>query len=47
MAETVITELPPLQAMAVDEEEAISTGGSVTVMEVVAMHPLPSVTVKE
>ena len=47
MAETVTTELPPLQAMAVDEDVADSAEGSVTVTEVMAMQPLASVTVKE
>ena len=47
VAETVITEVAPLQPMAVDEEEAISTEGSVTVIVVVVMQPLASVTVKE
>ena len=45
-AETEIVEEPPLQAMAVAEEEAVSAEGWVMVMEVVAVHPLASVTVK-
>ena len=44
---TVTVADPPLQEMLVDDELAVNTVGSVTVMLVVAAHPLASVTVYE
>ena len=46
-ADTVTVVEPPLQAMVPDEEEALTAVGWVTVMEVEAVQPLLSVTVKE
>ena len=43
---TVTVEEPPLQAMAVAEAEALSCDGWVIATDVVAVHPLASVTVK-
>ena len=45
VAETVTVDEPPLHKMAVDDELATNAVGSVTVMFVVAAHPLASVTV--
>ena len=42
---TVTVALPPLQEILVEDELAVNTVGSVTVMLVVAVHPLASVTV--
>ena len=47
LAVTVTVDIPPLQAMAVAEEAAIRTAGSVMVREVTEVHPPASVTVKE
>ena len=45
VAVTVTVEMPPLHVIAVALELAVSNVGSVTVIVVVAMHPLASVTV--
>ena len=42
---TVTVAVPPLQEMLVDDDPAVRSVGSVTVMLVVAVHPLASVTV--
>ena len=44
-AVTVTVVVPPLQAIAVADEEDTTAVGSVTVTEVVDEHPLASVTV--
>ena len=44
---TVAVAVPPLQEMLVELELAVRTVGSVTVMLVIAEHPLASVTVYE
>ena len=44
-ADTVTVVDPPLQAMVPAEAEALRAEGWVTVTEVVAVHPLASVTV--
>jgi hypothetical protein len=46
LAETVTVVDPPKQAIDPEEPEAVSCAGWVTVTEVVAVHPLASVTVK-
>ena len=46
VAVTVTVEVPPLHCIGVAEAFAISAGGSVTVIDVVAVHPFASVTVK-
>jgi len=46
VAVTVTVELPPLQRIGVALDEAISSGGSVMVTEVVSVQPFTSVTVK-
>jgi hypothetical protein len=45
LPDTVTVAVPPLQEMLVDDELAVRSVGSVTVMLVVAVHPLASVTV--
>ena len=45
VADTVTVDDPPLQAIAVADEEDTTAVGSVTVTEVVDEHPLASVTV--
>ena len=45
VADTVTVDEPPLHEIGVDDELATNTAGSVTVMLVVAVHPLASVTV--
>jgi hypothetical protein len=45
LPETVTVADPPLQEMLVEVELAVRSVGSVTVMLVVAVHPLASVTV--
>ena len=47
VADTVTVDEPPLHKIAVDDELAVSTVGSVTVMLVVAVQPFASVTVYE
>ncbi len=44
-AETVTVDVPPLQAIAVAEDEATSAVGSVTVIVVEFVQPFASVTV--
>jgi hypothetical protein len=44
-ADTVTVDDPPLQAIAVADEDDTTAVGSVTVTEVVDEHPLASVTV--
>jgi hypothetical protein len=46
LAETVTVVEPPKQAIVPAEEEAVSWAGWVIVTEVVAVHPLASVTIK-
>ena len=46
LALTVTVESPPLHLMAVALELAVNCGGSVILIEVVAVHELASVTVK-
>ena len=45
VAETVTEVVPPLQVIVPADAEATNAAGSVTVTEVVAEHPLASVTV--
>ena len=45
LADTVTVAVPPLHRMEVADDEAVSTEGSITVMLVVEVQPLPSVTV--
>ena len=45
VADTVTVDDPPLQAIAVADEEDTTAVGSVTVTEVVDEHPLASVTI--
>jgi hypothetical protein len=45
LPETVTVADPPLQEMLVDDDAAVRSVGSVTVMLVVAVHPFASVTV--
>ena len=45
VADTVTVADPPLQRIAVEEDDATNAAGSVTVIVVVAVQPLKSVTV--